>query len=162
MSNEPPDLMLTSTAFAEGEPIPRDYTADGRNDSPPLQWTAPPDGTKCFALLCDDPDAPRGTWVHWVIYNIPASSRGLSAATPPEPTLPDGTRQGTNSFGRPGYGGPSPPPGPPHRYFFTLYALDRVLDLPSGVTKQQLIEAMQGHELADGRLMGKYGRPAQS
>jgi Raf kinase inhibitor-like YbhB/YbcL family protein len=149
---------LTSIAFQNGEPIPREYTADGRNVSPPLKWGDPPAGTRSFALLCDDPDAPRGTFTHWVICNIPAEARELSEGVPPEPTLPNGTVQGSNDFGKVGYGGPSPPRGKPHRYFFKLYALDRLVDLQPGADKRQLLAAMQGHILAETQLMGTYRR----
>jgi Raf kinase inhibitor-like YbhB/YbcL family protein len=143
-------LELTSTAFQEGAPIPKEHTADGRNASPPLKWPDPPGGTKSLALICEDPDAPRGTFTHWVIFNLPAESRELSAGVPQEATLPNGTAQGTNGFGKAGYGGPSPPPGKPHRYFFKLYALDRRLDLQPGTTKEDLLAAMRGLVLAEG------------
>ena len=152
------DLGLKCPYFSEGFPVPKDYTADGQNASPPLQWGEPPAGTKSFALICDDPDAPRGTWVHWVIYNLPADVRQLGPAMPAEATLPNGARQGTNDFKRIGYGGPAPPPGKPHRYFFKLYALDALLSLAPGATKEQLLEAMRGHQLAEGKLFGVYGR----
>src|SRR5438874_11965395 len=122
-------LDLTSTAFQEGQSIPKEYTGDGRNVSPPLQWSDPPTGTRSLALVCEDPDAPRGTFTHWAIFNLPAESRELSAGVPAEPALPNGTAQATNDFGKVGYGGPSPPPGKPHRYVFKLYALDRPLDV---------------------------------
>lgn len=152
------NIELTSTAFQEGEAIPRHYTGDGKNVSPPLAWRAPPDGAQSLALICDDPDAPRKVWVHWVIFNLPAESRELSEHVPPEATLPNGAVQGTNDFGKAGYGGPAPPPGKPHRYFFKLYALDQLLDLRPGATKEQLLKAMEGHILAEGQLMGTYGR----
>jgi Raf kinase inhibitor-like YbhB/YbcL family protein len=151
-------LELTSNAFPEGATIPTEHTADGRNASPPLKWPEPPAGTKRFALICEDPDAPRGTFTHWVLFNLPAESRELRADIPPETTLANGSIQGTNSFGKVGYGGPSPPPGKPHRYFFKLYALDRELDLPAGATKESVVSAMKGHILAEGRLMGTYSR----
>ncbi len=149
---------LTSPAFSEGETIPRQYTADGKNVSPALAWTDPPEGTQRFALICDDPDAPRGTWVHWVLYNLPADARGLDEGVPPQGELPSGARQGKNDFGKIGYGGPAPPRGKPHRYFFRLYALDAPLDLAAGATRAQLQAALQGHVLAEGQLMGTYGR----
>jgi Raf kinase inhibitor-like YbhB/YbcL family protein len=154
----PVTLGLQSPAFSDGFLIPVEYTADGANVSPPLRWADPPEGTRSFALVCDDPDAPRGTWVHWVIYNIPADARELPPDVRPEFTLPNGARQGMNDFGRIGYGGPSPPPGPAHRYFFKLYALDAPLGLAPGATKEQLLEAMRGRQLAEGRLIGVYGR----
>jgi Raf kinase inhibitor-like YbhB/YbcL family protein len=128
-------LKINSTAFREGETIPKQYTGDGKDLSPPLQWGVPPDGTRSLALICDDPDAPRGTWVHWVLFNLPSDVRALDEGVPPKETLANGTRQGKNDFGKVGYGGPAPPRGKPHRYFFKLYALDTVLDLQAGATK---------------------------
>ena len=154
-------LHLICPSFTEGFPVPRDYTADGQNASPPLAWTDPPEGTRSFALVCDDPDAPRGTWVHWVVWNIPADARELPPGLPPEASLSNGARQGSNDFGRIGYGGPAPPPGKPHRYFFKLYALDTLLALDGGATKEQLLEAIRGHQLAEGRLFGVYSRTAK-
>ena len=151
-------ITLTSTAFREGEAIPRTYTADGENVSPPLQWGDPPAATQAFALIADDPDAPRGTWVHWVLFDLPPGERSLAQGVSPAGSLPDGAKQGKNDFGKLGYGGPSPPPGKPHRYFFKLYALDTLLALQPGATKAQVEAAMKGHVLAEGRLMGKYGR----
>ncbi len=151
-------LELTSTAFREGAPIPGHYTGDGRNVSPPLQWRDVPAGTRSLALVCEDPDAPRGTFTHWVAYNLPAESRELPEGVPAEPTLPDGTLQGTNDFGRVGYGGPAPPAGKPHRYFFKLVALDGSLDVPPGATRPQLLAAVKGHVLGEAHLMGTYSR----
>ena len=154
----PISLNLKSPAFSDGFPIPVDYTGDGANVSPPLAWSDPPEGTKSFALVCDDPDAPHGAFTHWVLFNLPAATRELAPDVRPDFTLPSGGRQGINDFGRIGYGGPAPPPGPAHRYFFKLYALDSVLGLAPGATKQQLLDAMQGRQLAEGRLVGAYGR----
>ena len=151
-------LELTSTAFQEGATIPERFTGDGRNVSPPLKWQNVPAGTRTLALICEDPDAPRGTFTHWVVFNLPAESRELSEGVPAEATLPNGTAQGTNDFGKVGYGGPSPPPGKPHRYFFRLYALDRPPDLQPGATKAQLLAAMKGHVLGEAQLMGTYAR----
>jgi Raf kinase inhibitor-like YbhB/YbcL family protein len=138
--------------------IPLRYTCDGEDTSPPLEWGAPPPGTASLALIVDDPDAPRGTWVHWVIYNLPAEARGLAAGIALEAELSDSSRQGNNSWPRLGYGGPCPPSGS-HRYFFKLYALDTALDLQQpGATKQQLLQAMEGHILAETQLMGTYAR----
>jgi Raf kinase inhibitor-like YbhB/YbcL family protein len=156
----PLTLTVQSPAFSDGFAIPKDYTADGANASPPLRWSDPPEGTKSFALVCDDPDAPRRTFVHWVLYNLPAGARELPPGVPPDGTLAGGGRQGTNGFGRIGYGGPSPPPGPAHRYHFKLYALDAPLALDAGATKEQLLAAMRGRQLAEGRLTGVYGRSA--
>lgn len=150
-------MELTSAAFVLGAMIPAAYTCDGRDISPPLKWSSPPSGTTSFALISDDPDAPVGTWVHWVIWNIPADARGLEENRPKSETLPNGARQGTSDFRRIGYGGPCPPSGT-HRYFFKLYALDTTLDLPSRTTKTDLEAAMEGHVLAQAELMGKYRR----
>jgi Raf kinase inhibitor-like YbhB/YbcL family protein len=150
-------MELTSPAFREGETIPKKYTADGQDVSPPLRWTDPPGGTKSFALICDDPDAPRGTWVHWVLFNVP-DVRELDEGVPPEKELSSGARQGKNDFGKVGYGGPSPPAGKPHHYFFKLFAVDGMLDLKAGATKAQLLAALEGHVLGEGKLMGLYGR----
>lgn len=157
---KPMSLSLTSSAFQEGGPIPATYTCEGRDMSPPLAWTEPPDGTKSLALISDDPDAPGKTWVHWVIYNLPPSVRQLPQAFPPEKERPDGTRQGMTDFGRIGYGGPCPPSGT-HRYYFKLYALDATVGLPPGATKSQLEAAMNGHILAQAQLMGTYRRKSR-
>lgn len=146
-----------SSAFEEGGMIPHKYTCDGEDVSPPLSWTGTPEGTKMIALINDDPDAPVGTWVHWVIFNIPASVRELPEDVPPQKELKDGARQGRNDFGRIGYGGPCPPRGT-HRYYFKIYALDAVLSLPAGATKAELLMAMEGHIVAQGQLMGRYQR----
>jgi Raf kinase inhibitor-like YbhB/YbcL family protein len=151
-------LEVTSTAFKEGETIPKPYTGDGKDTSPPLRWTDPPQATQSFAVICDDPDAPRGTWVHWVLFNLSAEARELPEAVPTEKTLASGAKQGTNDFRNIGYGGPAPPRGKPHRYFFKVYALDTSLNVPPGTTKAQVVTAMQGHVLAEGQLMGKYAR----
>jgi Raf kinase inhibitor-like YbhB/YbcL family protein len=151
-------IELSSIAFGEGANIPKLYTGDGKDISPPLRWLEPPQGTKSFVLICEDPDAPRKTWVHWVLYNIPASQRELQEGIPAQEELPSGAKQGKNDFGKIGYGGPAPPPGKPHRYFFKLYALDTQLDLPPGATKDQVVTTMKGHVLAEGQLMGRYGR----
>ena len=148
---------LTSPAFTEGQSIPAAYTCEGRDHSPALAWTDPPAGTKSFALISDDPDAPGKTWVHWVVYNLPPASRALPEAFPRDPQRPDGTRQGRTDFGAVGYGGPCPPSGV-HRYFFKLYALDAVVELPPGATKAQLERAMAGHILGQAQLIGTYQR----
>jgi hypothetical protein len=150
-------IEITSTAFANEGMIPRRFTCDGENISPPLSWKGMPEGTKSLALIADDPDAPRKTWVHWVVYNLPAESGGLPENVPPEKTLAGGGRQGTSDFGRIGYGGPCPPSGT-HRYFFKLYALDAELGLAPGATKEELLQAMAGHVLAEAQLMGRYRR----
>jgi Raf kinase inhibitor-like YbhB/YbcL family protein len=149
---------VTSTAFTPGAGIPKTYTADGRDISPSLRWEDPPSGTLSFALICDDPDAPGGTWVHWVIWNIPPSARTLTEAVQHIKTLADGSAQGKNDFGRIGYGGPSPPAGKLHRYFFRLYALNEKLALAAGSTRGDLERAMQGRVLATAELFGTYKR----
>ncbi|MCD6285539.1 MAG: YbhB/YbcL family Raf kinase inhibitor-like protein [Anaerolineae bacterium] len=151
-------MRLTSRAFADGGLMPPLYTCDDEDISPPLAWEGPPAETQSFALTCDDPDAPGRTWVHWVIYNIPPDARSLAAGTPADAVLPDGTQQGQNSWPRTGYGGPCPPSGT-HRYIFSLYALDITLDLePSATDKAVLLEAMEGHVLAEIALTGLYER----
>lgn len=150
-------IKVISPAFEEGGMIPSKYTADGQNISPPLKWEGVPDGTKSIALISDDPDAPVGTWVHWVMWNIPAEAMELTENIPPYEDLPDGSRQGITDFRNPGYGGPAPPSGT-HRYYFKIYALDIKPDLPSNSTKADLLKAMEGHILAEGQLMGKYKR----
>ena len=151
-------IKITSPAFDEGQPIPRKHTCEGNDVSPVLKWADVPEGTKSIALICDDPDAPMGTWVHWVIFNLPTDTRELAENISKKPVLENGAKQGVSDFKRPGYGGPCPPPGKPHRYFFKLYAVDRMLDLKEGATKKDLEKAMQGHILAQGELMGTYKR----
>jgi hypothetical protein len=151
-------IEFTSTAFQQGMAIPKQYTGDGADHSPPLRWSEPPPETKSIALIGDDPDAPRGTWVHWVLFNLPAQNRELEEGVPTTATLASGAKQGKNDFGNIGYGGPAPPKGKPHRYFFKLYALAVDVDLPPGATKAQLEDAMKGHILAEGQLMGTYQR----
>jgi len=151
-------IQLVSPAFAEGAPIPAKYTCDGEDVSPPLQWSGVPQGTKSIALICDDPDAPLGTWVHWVLYNIPPTVTELSEGIPATEIIPNGARQGTSDFQLIGYGGPCPPPGRPHRYYFRIYALNTDLQLDPGATKTELVNAMKGHILAEGQLMGTYKR----
>ena len=150
-------LVINTTAFSEGEMIPTRYTCDGPDVSPDLAWSGVPDAAETLALICDDPDAPMGTWVHWVLFNIPSSLSGLPAEISPDATLESGARHGTNDFRKLGYGGPCPPGGT-HRYYFKLYALDTELNLDSGATKDQLLEGMQGHILAEAQLMGTYKR----
>jgi hypothetical protein len=151
-------LQLTSAAFAEGRPIPRRQAYDDQDLSPALQWSGVPPAAKSLALICDDPDAPVGTWVHWVIYNLPPDTAGLSEGVPKSAELDNGAKQGVNDYRRIGYGGPCPPPGKPHRYFFKLYALDAKPELKPGLTKKELLKAMEGHVLAEGQLMGTYQR----
>lgn len=154
----PMSIEVTSTAFQQGMTIPKQFTGDGADHSPPLRWSEPPSGTESIALISDDPDAPRGTWVHWVLFNLPTQTRELEEGVPTTATLPSGAKQGRNDFGNIGYGGPAPPKGKAHRYFFKLYALGVAVDLAPGATKTQLESAMKGHILAEGQLMGTYKR----
>jgi len=144
-------VKLTSSAFAEGAPIPARHTCEGDDVSPPLTWTDVPAGTKSFALICDDPDAPGKTWVHWVVWDIPPSTTAL-------PEGFDGAEQGLTDFRRTGYGGPCPPPGKPHRYFFKLYALKEPLAVAPRATKADVERAMQGKVLASAIRMGTFAR----
>lgn len=148
---------LTSSAFTHEAPIPVKYSCDGDNVSSPLAWTDPPGGTVSFALINDDPDAPGGTWIHWVLYNIPGDTRSLEEAVPAQAELADGSLHGENSWGRFDYGGPCPPGGT-HRYFFKLYALDSMLEVGPGADKATLLDVMEGHILAEAELMGTYTR----
>lgn len=151
-------IEVTSPAFRDGGSIPPKYTCDGQDVSPPLKWNSIPEGAKSIALIVDDPDAPRGDWVHWVVYDLPPSLRELPERVPVgEKVLGNGGRQGVNDYGKVGYGGPCPPSGT-HRYFFRVYALDHELALQPGATKAQLLKSMEGHVLGQGQLMGKYSR----
>jgi Raf kinase inhibitor-like YbhB/YbcL family protein len=151
-------LNLKSSAFSEGGDIPRKFTCDGPDVSPELTWDEGPSGTQSFCIIMDDPDAPAGTWVHWVYYDIPNTSRGLPEGIPKIGEVKDGGKHGRNDFGRLGYGGPCPPRGPAHRYFFKLYALNTRLDLQPGARKSDVEKAMKGHILAQTQLMGRYKR----
>lgn len=152
-------LELKSEAFPEGGAIPGKHTYLGENVSPPLAWSDVPEGTRSFVLTMDDPDAPMGEWIHWVIYDIPPTAAGFEEGVPQAPLLTDGTKQGMNSFRMLGYGGPSPPPGPAHRYVFTLYALDTVLqDMPPAANKGDVLRSIQGHVLGWTTLVGTFGR----
>lgn len=148
---------ITSPVFKEGEMIPRKYTCDGQNISPRLKWESTPAQAKSLALVVDDPDAPMGTWVHWVIFNIPASSLEFPENVPTKDSFPDGAIQGKNDSKTIGYDGPCPPGGT-HRYYFKLYALDTTLKLSPGITKPELLKAMEGHIVAQAQLMGRYSR----
>jgi hypothetical protein len=151
-------MTLTTNAFTPGGTIPRKFTCEGPDISPALKWSGAPGGTQSYALIADDPDAPVGTWVHWVLYDLPAGTVELAENVPKQEQLPSGALQGRNDFRKIGYGGPCPPPGPAHRYFFKLYALDTKLNLKPGATKAEVEKAMKGHVLAQAELMGKYGR----
>lgn len=149
---------LTSSAFKDGDRIPNRHTCEGEDLSPPLHWGVPPAATKSFVVIADDPDAPAGTWVHWVIYNLSLDLRGLPEGIPAKDHWLDGALQGVNDSKQVGYGGPCPPPGKPHRYYFKLYALDAVLALKPRATKSQVLEACKGHVLAEAHLMGRFSR----
>jgi Raf kinase inhibitor-like YbhB/YbcL family protein len=149
---------LTSNAFTQGGNIPGRNTCDGQDLSPALTWSDPPQGTRAYALIADDPDAPAGTWVHWIIYDVPAATHGLGEGVSKTDTVAGLAKQGMNDFRRPGYGGPCPPPGKPHRYFFRLYALSAELNLKPRATRKDLDAAMQGKILGQAELMGKYQR----
>jgi Raf kinase inhibitor-like YbhB/YbcL family protein len=151
-------MQLTSTAITEGAAIPAKHTCDAKNVSPPLNWSGAPAGTKSLALIVDDPDAPGGPWVHWVLYDLPATATELAEDVPKSQYVAGGAKQGLSDFRHLGYGGPCPPHGKPHRYFFKLYALDAVLDLKPGLTKKDLETAMEKHILALAQLMGTYQR----
>ena len=151
-------MEIISAAFQSGAEIPRKHTCDGADVSPSLSWAGAPPGAKAFALIADDPDAPGGTWVHWVIYDLPAETKQLAEGVAASETLPGGAKQGVNDFRKIGYGGPCPPPGPAHRYFFKLYALDAPTNLKPRATKQQLLDAMKGHIIEEAQLVGKFGR----
>jgi Raf kinase inhibitor-like YbhB/YbcL family protein len=154
----PMTMEVTSSAFQAGQTIPTKYTCEGADISPPLQWSGVPAGAKGLALICDDPDAPVGTWVHWVLYDLPITATDLAENVPALETLSSGAKQGMNDFKRVGYGGPCPPPGKPHRYYFKLYALDAALLLKPRASKQGVLRAMDGHILAEARLSGTYQR----
>jgi Raf kinase inhibitor-like YbhB/YbcL family protein len=151
-------LELKSDAFENGQSVPVRYTGFGENVSPELSWDGVPDGTQSFALIMEDPDAPMGTWIHWVVYNIPKDAGGIREGLPKISILSDGTREGRNSFGQIGYGGPQPPPGPPHGYIFTLYALDGALGVAPGAGKDTVMAAMKGHIRGKAQLVGQFGR----
>jgi hypothetical protein len=157
---KPSTWPLTSRAFRNNGTIPAKYTADGKNVSPDLTWAAPPGGTVELALICDDPDAPGGSWTHWVLYALPASQRSLAEAVPKTETLPamGGAKQGRNSFGAIGYDGPSPPKGPVHHYHFVLYALNAKITLSPSARRPELEQAMKGHVVGRAELVGLYSR----
>lgn len=146
---------LTSSAFREGEMIPQKYGFRDENISPPLAWSGVPEGTQSIAIICDDPDALGGTWVHWVIFSIPAASEGLQEGVSREGMLDDGSAQGVNDFKKIGYDGPAPPYGV-HKYVFKVFALDTALDLQAGATKKELLSRMAGHILGEGKLIGRF------
>jgi Raf kinase inhibitor-like YbhB/YbcL family protein len=154
-------ITVESRAFAHRQPIPAVHTCDGADISPPLSWSRGPDAAKSLVIICDDPDAPAGTWVHWVMYDIPPGRDSLEQNIPRNDTIPGLGTQGKNDFKRVGYNGPCPPGGT-HRYFFKVYALDILLNLPAGKTKPEVEKAMIGHILAQGELVGTYARKKQA
>lgn len=145
-------MKITSPAFANQESIPEKYTCDGADISPPLEFSDIPEDAESLALIVDDPDAPAGTWVHWTVWNISPDTTGIA-----EDSVPEDAQEGMTDFGQPGYGGPCPPSGE-HRYFFKLYALDTELELDSSAGKKQLLDAMEGHKLAESELVGAYAK----
>ena len=151
-------FVLKSTAFPNGGEIPRKYTCTGENISPAIIWSGAPSNARSLALIADDPDAPAGTWTHWVMWNIPAQAGSLPEAVPPNESLDNGARQGRNDFGRVGYDGPCPPPGRPHRYFFRAYALDAALDVKAGAARSELESAIKPHVVAQAEWMGMFKR----
>ena len=151
-------LAVKSSAFGSGAEIPKKFTCEGPDVSPALEWSGVPQGTATFALIADDPDAPVGTWVHWVIWNVSPDAHGLPEAVPRSAQLDTGAQQGDNDFRKTGYDGPCPPAGKAHRYYFRLYALDRKLDLPAGSRRKDLDGAMKGHVLAQAEYMGTFRR----
>jgi Raf kinase inhibitor-like YbhB/YbcL family protein len=152
------EFKIASTAFQEGGEIPKKFTCEGEDLSPPLHWANPPRGTQSFVLIAEDPDAPSGTWFHWVVYDLPARARELPEDVPKQAEVPGGGVQGQNSFGRIGYGGPCPPPGSAHHYFFNLYALDTTLNLRPGAAKEEVVTSAKGHVLGDAQFMGLFKR----
>jgi len=151
------NIIVKSDSFSDGGMIPAKYTCDGANISPQLSWDNAPKGTKSFVLICEDPDAPMGTFTHWVLYDLPADVHELPENLPKDKILPNGAKQGITDFKKVGYGGPCPPNGT-HRYYFKLYALDTLLNLEPGLKKEDILKAMNGHILAQGQIMGKYTR----
>jgi Raf kinase inhibitor-like YbhB/YbcL family protein len=151
-------ISVTSTAFGAGAPVPKQYTGDGQDMSPALAWSKAPTGTQSLALLCEDPDAPRGTWYHWIMFNMPATLNGLGENVPKNETFKDGSTQGTNDFGKIGYNGPKPPPGSIHHYHFKIMALDTKLNLKPSARKDEILAAVKGHILGEGELIGTYQR----
>ena len=152
-------LRLSSPQWKRGETIPKKYTGDGADASPPLVFESVPAGTKSFALICDDPDAPVGTWVHWVLYDVPGTAKGLPEGVPTGPSLPDGSRQGKNGWKTTGYRGPAPPPGKPHRYFFRLYALKDYLSQAPGLEAREVESAARSKSIEMAEYLGVYQRP---
>lgn len=152
------DFQISSTAFSAGSTIPQKFTCDGEDVSPVLAWNGAPPNTKAFALIVDDPDAPAGTWNHWLVWNIPASMHEFVEGASKSDAIGEHAHEGTNDFRKSGYNGPCPPPGKPHRYYFKLFAIDTPLSLQAGATRDELDSAMKSHVIAQAELMGRYGR----
>lgn len=150
-------IQVRSPAFSDGEMIPDRYTCTGDGASPPIEWDTPGDSVQSFALICDDPDAPMGTFTHWVVYDLPPDVHKLPERVPNEDALPNGGVHGINSLHKTGYTGPCPPSGT-HRYFFKVFALDKKLDLKPGAGKEKVLREMEGHIVGEGQLMGRYTR----
>lgn len=151
-------LSISSSAFRDGDPLPRKYTGDGSDVSPPLRWAGAPSNALSVALMCFDTDAPKGTWYHWILFNISPTRNHFDEGVPKIGRLPDGEEQGSNDFGRPGYNGPAPPPGKLHHYHFRIMALDRKLDLNAGIGKDAFLQAINGHVVGQGEIVGTYKR----
>ncbi|HUN89557.1 MAG TPA: YbhB/YbcL family Raf kinase inhibitor-like protein [Terriglobales bacterium] len=151
-------FQISTSSFSSGASIPTKFTCDGQDVSPQLSWSRAPEATKSFALIADDPDAPAGTWTHWLIWDIPVASNQLAEGVPKTEEVGGLARQGQNDFRKIGYNGPCPPPGKPHRYYFKLFALDSKLNIHTGANRAQLDAAMKGHILAQTEVMGRYGR----
>lgn len=155
--SQPAKLGLTAS-FANGAVIPKRYTGDGQDDSPALSWTKAPAGTVSIAVSCEDPDAPRGTWWHWILFNLDAQKTSLPEGLEKNARLAGGAMQGNNDFEKPGYNGPAPPPGSVHRYYYRVYALNTKLNLAAGANKDAFKAAIAGHILGYGEIMGTYSR----
>lgn len=153
------NFTLSSAAFSNGQPLPIRYTGFDADISPPLKWSDPPQGTRSFVIICDDPDAPTGDWVHWVLYDIPPATRSLAENQPRTDTLFGSAVQGINDFREVGYWGPATPPGKPHRYFFRIFAVDKLISLPLGATKRMVLNAIEGHVLANAEIHATFRRP---
>ncbi|MFH0953068.1 MAG: YbhB/YbcL family Raf kinase inhibitor-like protein [Verrucomicrobiota bacterium] len=152
------ELTVLSTAFVMGAVIPPKFTCKGENVSPPLMWGQVPDKTQSIVVMCDDPDSPGGDWVHWLLFNLPPETQKLDENVPRTPQLVSGAIQGLNDYDKNGYMGPCPPPGRPHRYYYKVYALDIKLSLTISARKPDVLEAMEGHVLGQGQLMGTFKR----
>ena len=158
LTKSPVRFVLTSPAFKGGETIPKKYTCDGVDVSPPLSWSGFPAGTKSFVLIVEDPDAPGGIFTHWIAYNISSEITSLPENVEKVERLVNGVLQGMNNFGKIGYNGPCPPPGSKHRYYFRIYALDCYIDLPPGATREEILKAIEGHVIGEAELLGYYKR----